>query len=131
MGCRPNDVIVGEVDRRAFAESFRPCANTSVLGHAQVKDDLLIASPVPTIRKHEDGLDIDVLKFTDPGVPMFLIRQLTERCSMVVVLNNISRSDNIPKSVVLGNLPTFLSFATHNKYGSIFLSHFPHWRVAA
>jgi hypothetical protein len=47
-----------------------------------------------------------------PGVGSLLVCQLAKWCSSLVILDNITWSDNISESVALGNLSALLSFST-------------------
>ena len=64
----PDDVVVREEDGWALVEGLGASSQDSVLAHAEVEDDLLVAGPVAGVGKDEDGFDLDLTVVSQLGV---------------------------------------------------------------
>jgi hypothetical protein len=91
----PNDVVVGEEDWWALIKVLRSRAETAVLGHQQVENDLLVRRPVARVGKDEDGLNVDLGEVASAGVLVLLRCQCAERRRVLVILDNIARGDTV------------------------------------
>jgi len=64
-----------------------------------------------------------------PRVGSLLVRQLAERRRSLVVLDDISRSDNVSEAVTFGDLSALFSFSAHDQHSLVFLNHLSHGSV--
>jgi hypothetical protein len=131
VGSRPNDVIVGEEDGRALVEGLGSGAQTAVLRHEEIEDDLLVAGPVATVCENEDGVDLDLVEVAQAGVIRFVLGQLPEGSRVLVVFDDVAWCHDVLEAVAFGDLSAFLAFATHDEDRLVLLGHFTHGRVAA
>jgi hypothetical protein len=124
---RPDNIVVGKVDRWAFVKGLGEGTNIAILGHGQVEHNLDIASPVSAVSKDEDSLDLDLGEVTvSSGVLELICGQLSERSSGGVVLDNVSWSHDILEAVTFSHLATLLTLATNDKDRPILGNHFLH-----
>ncbi|KAL2291961.1 hypothetical protein FJTKL_10657 [Diaporthe vaccinii] len=64
VACRPQDVVVAEVDWRRLLKGLGASLQAAALGHGNVQNDLQVTGPVAAISEDKDGFDDDVLEIT-------------------------------------------------------------------
>lgn len=128
-GC-PHNVVMRKVNWRSFIERLRPGSQPTVLAHAKVQDNLRISCPISAVGKHKDRLDLNLAIIPTLGVLEFFIGEFAERCCVLVVLDNVSGSDDVLEAVALGHGSTLLAFTTDNQDGFVLLGHLPHGSVS-
>jgi hypothetical protein len=131
VGCRPHDVVVREEDRRAFVEVLGAGVEHTALGQKQIKNDLLVTSPISAVGEDKDGLDDSGGEVAISRVVPLFFCQLPERCGIRVCLNDVARSDNILETVALSDVSALLALAAHDENGLVLVSHLPHGCVTA
>lgn len=131
VGSRPDNIVVGEVERRTLVESLGSGAEAATLRHGEVEHDLDVAGPVARVGEDEDGIDDTVGEVTLTRVGMLLSGELAERGSGRVVLDDVARSNNVLEAVTLSNEAALLALTANDEDGAVLLSHLPHGGVAA
>lgn len=131
MGSRPNDVVVGEKDRRSFLEGFGARSQSSILGHQEIHNDLLISSPITAIRKDKDSLVLNLVEVPRSRVVDLVFGKLSERCGIPVVFYYVTWGDNVFEAISLCHQAAFLAFASSHQHYPIFFGHSSHGCVSA
>jgi hypothetical protein len=131
VGSGPDDIVVGEEDGRALIQGLRTSTDNTTLGHEKIKNDLLITSPVTAVGKDEDGLNLDVLEVALTRVLQVVLGHGAERCGVGVVLDDVSRSDNVLEAIALSDLTALVALTTNDEDSVVFASHLLHGCVAA
>lgn len=127
----PDNIVVGEVEWRALIESLRASAKNTALGHGNIKHDLNVTSPIAGVGKDKDGVNRNIVEVALTAVGMLLRSELAERSSGRIVLNDVSRGDNILEAIAFSDKTALLALAANDKNGAVLLSHFPHRGMAA
>lgn len=131
VGGRPDDVVVGEVNRRTLVKSLGAGSYASVLRHQQIEDDLLVTGPVSAISENEDSVDDDLVEVQFATAVEFLLRQLPERSYVLLRLDDITGGHHISEAVFLGDDAAFFTLAADYEDGLVCLGHLAHWCMSA
>src|SRR6478752_6329264 len=128
---RPDNIVMREVEVGAFVVGLTAGTQTATLGHSNVEHDLNVSSPIARVGEDKDSVDDNVREVSLTGVGMLLSGKLAEGSSSGVVLDDITRCDNILEAIALSNMSALLALTTDDKDGAVLLSHLPHGSVAA
>jgi hypothetical protein len=131
VSSRPHNVIVREIEWRAFIAGFAALAENAVLGHGNIEHDLDVTRPVSGVSKYEDRVNLSVGKVASARVGMLFGCEFAEGSCGRVMLDNVARSNNILEPVSLSDEAALFTFAANNEYSSVLFSHLPHGSVAA
>lgn len=128
---RPDDIVVGEVEWGTLVKGGAASADATTLRHGEVEHDLDVASPITGVGEDENGINDNVVEVAVTGSSVLLRSELAERGSGRVVLDDITRGNDILEAVTLGNLTALLALTTNNQDSLVLLGHLPHGGVAA
>ena len=140
----PYNVIVREEHWWALVAVLGPGTEVTILGHQEIKNDLLIGSPIARVGKHENSFDLNLGEVACSRVLVFFIGQLAEWSRVLVVLDDISRCDaakslvsaftcfvargnlHILEAVTLSDDAALLALTADDENSLVLLSHLPH-----
>lgn len=131
VSSRPNNIVVGEVEWRTLVKSLAASSKPTALGHGHIQHDLNVTGPVARISKYKDGINDNVVKVSLTRVLELFGRQLSEWCCGGVVLDDVSRGNDIFEAVSFGDETAFLALASNNENSLVLFGHFPHGGVSA
>ena len=78
----------------------------------------------------QDRFNLDVAEIPFDGIGSLIGSQLSERCSMLVVLDDVAWGDHISESIAFSHFSALFTLSANNEDCLVFFHHFTHRGVA-